>query len=121
MARFVLQPCKLRDERLVPVKGEPPITLNWRELCERLAPSREQKALQVLQLVQVNSYVGTTKNPHGTGKPANFVLMNPDRSGNLAKIMSKDATFAHRLLSVYRVDDVEWDARVTELGASKRP
>lgn len=120
MARFVLQPCKLREERLVPVKGEPPITVDWRGLCEQLAPSRSPEALRTLQLVQVNSYVGTTKNPRG-GKPANFVLTNQDRSGDLARIMSKDATFAGRLLTVFRVEDVQWDARVTELGTSRRP
>ena len=121
MARFVLQPCKLREERLVPVKGEPPITLTWRELCEQLAPSRSLEALRALQFVQVNSFVGTTKHPRGGQLPVNFVLTNQDRSGNISRVMSKDATFAGRLLSVFRVEDVQWDARVTELGASKRP
>lgn len=114
MARFLLQPCKLREEWLVPVKDTQPLTFDWRELCARLAPSREIKALQVLQLLQVYSYVGLTRHPRG-GPPGNFVLTNVDRSGNLGKIVKQDKTFGLRIIEVFRVEEVVWDARIIEL------
>ena len=124
MARFVLQKCKLREHRLVPLKDEPPITLNWRELCKLLAPSRDVRALRVLQQLQTNSFVGLVALPGskpGT-PPGNFVMTNPDLSGDLSRVLGRDASFAARLSVVYRVDDVEWDAKVTEKeGLHQRP
>jgi len=121
VARFVLQPCKLREDWIVPVKDTQPITVDWRELCAQLAPSRDLRALQVLRMLQVNSFVGLTKNPRG-GAPTNFVLLNVDRSGNLEKVIAKDKTFGQRLLTVFRVEDVLWDTKVVELpGEGPRP
>lgn len=114
MARFVLQPCKLREEWLVPVKDVAPLVLSWRELCKKLAPSGDVKALSALRLLQTNSYVGLTRTRSSDPTPRNFVLTNPDRSGYLKRVMDKDASFSSRLIEVYRVEEVEWDAKLVE-------
>lgn len=116
MASFKIQPCKLRAGWLVPTK-DPPLVLNWRELCARLAPSRDLRALQTLQLVQLGSYVGLVIGPNGAR--TNFVLTNTDRSGNLGVVLTRDPSFESRLVEVYRVEAVKWDARVTEHGLVK--
>lgn len=114
MARFVLKPCKLREEWLVPVKDEQPLVLSWRELCKKLAPSGDVKALSALRLLQVNSYVGLTKTRGQGEQVGNFVLTNQDRSGHLKRVMDKDHSFASRLIEVYRVEEVAWDAKLVE-------
>lgn len=114
MARFILQPCKLRDEWLVPVKDEPPIVLSWKELCNKLAPSGDVKALSHLRLLQVNSFVGLTRTRNANGQLGNFILTNVDRSGHLKRVMDKDPTFSSRLVEVYRVEELSWDAKMVE-------
>ncbi len=111
MAKFILQPCKLREEWLVPTK-DPAIRLSWSELCAKLAPSRDERALKSLQLLQIGAFVGLSSR---AGKPpSNFVLLNPDRSGNLKQVLKGDPTFASRLLEVYLVEEARWDSKVVE-------
>lgn len=110
MARFALTPCKLRADRFVPQDGDP-IDLDWRTLCERLAPSRSRTALITLRQVQQGAYVGLVRGPGG---PRTFLLANADRSGDLTGILKKDPSFADRLLEVWRVDQVKWDCKTTE-------
>jgi hypothetical protein len=117
MARFVLQPCRFREGWLVPVKDESPLVVDWRELSARFAPSKEPRALSVLRLLQTGAYLGLVKGPRG---PSNFVVVNPDRSGNITKIVKRDPSFAGRLISAYRVDEVQWaDGAMVELGGSR--
>lgn len=118
MARFKLRPCKLREDQLVPSK-EPDLVLDWRELVRQLAPSREIRARQNLHQLQPQAFVGLLQHSKG---PVNFVLLNADRSGYLGTIMAKDATFAGRLLEVYRVEEAVWDSKVSEVpGVSSGP
>jgi hypothetical protein len=118
VASFRLQPCKLREQWLVPSK-EPAFVLSWPELCAKLAPSKDERALRALQLIQIGSYVGLVSRPPKmvAGPPSNFVLLNHDRSGNLGAVLSKDPTLGPRLVEVYRVEEVQWDARVVEIGS----
>jgi hypothetical protein len=119
MAKFVLCPCKLREGWATPIKDADLLTLNWKELCQLLAPSRDRRAMSVLRLLQAESLVGLTLS---NGVKTNFVLTNLDRSGDMGKVLKQDKTFASRLISVYRVVSVEWDSRIVEIpGAGPRP
>jgi hypothetical protein len=117
VALIRLKRSKLRDQWLVPTK-EPAIDLSWSELCAKLAPSNDPRALRSLQLLQMGAYVGlVSRPPKMPGPPSNFVLLNQDRSGSLNAVLSKDPTFGDRLLEVYRVEEVQWDGRVVEIGS----
>lgn len=118
MARIVLQPCKLREDEFVPTKEQPSV-FDWKQLSKKLAPSRDIKARHNLLLLQPQAFVGLLVTSKGA---SNFVLMNENRSGNIATIVARDPSFLDRLLEVYRVEEVTRDASVSEMpGFSKGP
>lgn len=112
-ARFVIQPCKLREDRLTPVKGSEPLTLSWKELAKKLAPSANAQALRTLYYVQTGAYVGLLKHP-ATGQPVNFCFVAQDRSGNVAEVLRRDPSFAHRLIEVFLVKEADRGVRLSE-------
>ena len=115
MAKFVLQPCHLRDFKFAPIKGTEPTTFDWEELRQKLAPSNERSALHNLRALRIGSYVGLLKDlKTPNGRPGNFVLFNLDRSARLDWLLKQQPTFEERLLEVYRVDEVLWDSKVEE-------
>jgi hypothetical protein len=123
VARFVLQPCHLRDNRFAPTKGSEPVVLDWKSLREKLAPSGERAALMNLRGARIGCFVGLIKDPKNLDgrTPRNFMLMNLDRSARLDWLLKKDPSFETRLLEVYRVEDVRWDSVVEEFGTPELP
>ena len=114
MARFVVQPCRLLLHTFVPARGAEPITLDWPKLRELLAPSRDRQALVNLRSLKVGAFAGLLKTQQ-PGKLTNFVFMNNDRSGRAEWLIRKDPSFEPRLHSVYRMEMVTWDDRVSEI------
>jgi hypothetical protein len=115
MASFVLQPCKIRENRLVPTKDEA-VTLSWDDFCKRLAPSRSLRAKSNLRRAGTNAFIGLLRNAQ-TQEPCNFILQNQDRSGSIEWLLKQDPSFSNRLLEVYRVESAEWDIKLEELGS----
>lgn len=118
MARFVLQPCKLRAGWIVPLKNTDTVTLGWDELKTRLAPSGEYKARSALRAMQPGGFVGLLKSRGD--RITNFVFVNIDRSGNVGWWMKSDPTLEDRLVEVFRVEEVVWDDSMAELGYTKK-
>ena len=129
MARFVLTPCRLREDRLVP-DGEP-IELDWPKVAALLAPSRSYEALMTLRRMSTNAYVGLKMKPLPIGvyipperkaavnaerakQPVNFLFLTPDRSNEIGWLLKKSPSFLDDLLKVYRVDVALYDAKVEE-------
>jgi len=121
LARFVLQPCHLREGRLAPIKGAAPVVFNWVELVAALAPSKEPRAKMTLRSMQPGAYVGTVSDTVDSKVIRNFILVNQDRSAQLDWVLKKDPGFERRLISVYRVDDVKWEAAVREFDTPGLP
>lgn len=121
MARFVLQPCRLREGRLTPIKGAKAVVFNWVELVAALAPSKEPRAKMTLRSMQPGAYVGTVKDPLNPNVVRNFILVNQDRSAQLEWVLKKDPGFENRLVDVYRVDEVKWEAVVHEFDTPGLP
>ena len=110
--QFVLQPCKLRNSDFVPTKDEV-VTFSWKEMLNRFAVSGTRQAVLNVRGIKLGSFIGMAVDPR-TGKPTNFYLWNPDFSGSLVGKIKKDPGFTDRILEVYRVEHVEWDAQVKE-------
>lgn len=121
MARFVLQPCHLREGRLAPIKGTAPVVFNWVELVDALAPSKEPRAKMTLRSMRPGAYVGTVKDQRDPKVVRNFLLLNQDRSAQLDWVLNKDPGFESRLVDVYRVDEVKWEAVVHEFDTPGLP
>ena len=111
MATFVLRKCKLRDGWLVPVKNNEPVVLDWAAVCKLLAPSKTAEAMKALRLMTVSSYVGLVQ---ANGRISNFVVRNPDLSGDIRATVKRDPTFAQRLVDAYRVESVDWEDKMIE-------
>jgi len=120
MSRFVLQPCRLREDRLVPEKGSEPITMTWRELAGKLAPSNRFEALKTLQHVQNGAFVGLLDRGEGL-PPSNFCFVAQDRSGNISEVIRRSPAFAKRLIEVYRVLEADRGTGMIEPGTTERP
>jgi hypothetical protein len=116
MARFVLQPCKLREDRLVPIKGAENEEVTWRELVVKLAPSADIKALRTLYYIQQGAFIGLLQHPKNPNKEVNFCFVAQDRSGSVAAILRRDPSFAKRLTKVYSVISADRGAQLAEQG-----
>ena len=117
MARYLLQPCKLREDRIVPIKNVGPVEFTWKELVERLAPSRTDKALKSLYFLQPGSFVGLLKHPHPRKRErevVNFVYVGQGRTGIISGPLARDPSFASRVIEVYRVERADRGMKVSE-------
>lgn len=112
MSRFVLLPHRLREDRLVPIKGAEPIVLNWRELAAKLAPSNRIEAVKTLRHMQRGAFVGLLK--QGKREPSNFCFIAQDRSGKISNIIRRNPSFGSNLLEVYRVVESDWGSVMLE-------
>jgi len=112
LARFVLQPCKIRSSQFVDLKDEP-VELDWPKLVELLAPSHSFEGLMNLRRLSVGAYIGLARHPHA-GVAGNFLFVNPGRSGGFKWLLRSDPDFAKRVISVYRVCSLLWDHNFSE-------
>lgn len=106
MSRFVIMPCRLREDRFVPEKECSPLELDWRELAKKLAPSNRIEALKTLKHIQTGAYVGLLNQGRGR-PPSNFVYIAQDRSGNAAGLIRNDPSFGSKLIEVYKVVEAD--------------
>ena len=118
MARFVLMPCKLREDRLVPIKDAEVEEVTWRELVAKLAPSASIKALRTLYYIQRGAYLGLLKHPRNAEKEVNFCFVAQDRSGSVSEVLRRDPSFGRRLTTVYQVVEADRGAQLFEQGPS---
>jgi len=109
MARFRLQPCLLRESRLVPT-SDPPQNLDWKGLVALF--SKAERVSRYLRQLRQGCYVGTIQRPNQPFRV--FVLFNPNSSTSVAWRLRDDPAFAASLLSVYRVEEMAWDSVVEE-------
>jgi hypothetical protein len=115
MSRFVLKPCRLRDGKLVPEKESESITMTWRELVSKLAPSNRVEALKTLQYLQRGAFVGLLDRG-GNMPPSNFCFVAQDRSGNISEVIRRNPSFSRKLKEVYQVVELERDSGMMESG-----
>ena len=115
MARYVLQPCKVREDQLVPQKDTEPVTFDWPQLCAKFASFKGQGRVALLNLghLRVSGFLGLIRSAK-EGQVTNFILLNQDRTGSIDWLMKKDPTFESRLIEVYRVEVAERDAKLLE-------
>ena len=115
MARFILTPCHLREDRVVP-SGDA-VELDWPKLAALLAPSRTMNALMTLRRMKVDQYVGLVKVP--TGGTTNFLFQSPDRTNDIAWLLKKDPTFPATLDVIYRCELAQLDAKMEEFSSGE--
>lgn len=124
MARFVLTPCHIREDRVVP-SGDA-VELDWPKVAALLAPSQSPQALTTLTRMRTNSYVGLlrpTKVPQQTKVlpsralepvPTNFIFLNDNRGNEIGWLLKRQPDFPDRVEQIYRVDVALFDTKIEE-------
>jgi len=118
MAKFVLQPCKIRGDRVVPTK-DPPVELDGRQLIAKLAPNRLPHNLLRLRQARLGSFIGRCKGSR-SGREVLFTVWNPDRSNKIGWLLKQDAAFPDRLIEIYRLVEADWGSRFVEADSGKK-
>lgn len=118
MACFVLQPCKLREDKFVPLRNEQLVTLtSWADLCRffgKNPKNQRDPGLRTLLSMDTSGYLGILRKPEGGTRI--FHLWNRGRGNKVGWLIKKLPEFPSLLERVYFVQKVEWDAKTTELG-----
>jgi hypothetical protein len=112
VSRFVLRPCKIREDRVV-VTEKDPLVLNARELVTKFSPRRLQRELMALKNARLNSFIGLCKGSR-SGQTVPFIIWNQDRSNKIRWLLKRDAAFPDRLLEIYRLEEIDWGSRFDE-------
>jgi len=117
MSRFVLQPCRIREDRVVPTKDEP-VVLDAKELITKFAPNRVPKEKLAVRMARLGSFLGLCKGSR-SGRTVPFIIWNPDRSNKIRWLLKQDEAFPDRLLEIYRLQEVDWGSSVEEIPSGK--
>lgn len=115
MARFILTPCRIREDRVVP--DDEPVELDWPKLASLLAPSRSHQALMTLRRLKVDQYVGLVKQPDGSS--TNFLFQSPDHTNDIGWLLKKNPAFPKQLDVIYRVELAQLDAKIEEFSSGE--
>jgi len=111
MARFVLQPCGVREDRFVLRRKEEPVEFDWPSLRAKFVPSGSRAGQANLCRLEPMMYVGLIRTRRGIG---NFILQNQGRNGMAAFMLRKDPFFLERVEEVYRVEEADYGHRCAE-------
>lgn len=115
MARFELQPCKVRGTRIVPTEGEVLVIESLSELINRFCKKPSPRERTLIQAIKRDAFVGTTKGSV-TGKETMFVLFNHNRASNEFGWLTRGNKEAlDNLMEVFKVVDVQWDSSFSEV------
>ena len=114
MAKFVMLPCKVREDRIVPQKGAAPVEMTGLQVIERfLLDVRQPADLYAFRSLAPESFIGLATSALN-GRPVRFYIRNTDLSGDISWVLKRSPTFADRLLEVWKIDQAEWDSKVLE-------
>lgn len=112
MATFVLRPCRVRHYKLVEDRDAKAVSFDWDELRSLLAPTRSMNALRVLTSIRPGAFIGLVR----TGSAlTNFLLYNPDQTGDMRQLLKADPGWADRVECAYKVLDATFDRSVVEI------
>ena len=111
MSEVVLQPAKLRDDKFVLQRGADALTLGWKALRERFAPTEATTALTLLRMLKPGTFVGMRQ--RGRAQTM-FVLDAAGCSSRIRGLTKKDPAFSTELVEVFLVRETRWDASMTE-------
>jgi hypothetical protein len=118
VSRFVLQPSKIREDRVVPT-GDEDLVLDTKELVTKFAPSRARPELAKLRSIRLGGFLGRAKSGR-TGQDVLFFIWNHDRSNKLGFLLKSDPGFPDRMKEIYRVAEVDWGCRFEEVESGKK-
>jgi hypothetical protein len=110
MTKLVLRPCRVRST-FFSTEEEDPVTYDLKQLRNELTNTYDRLESHKISMLQQDAYIGSSQT--ATGNKI-FVLINPDKSGNIAWVLAKDPSFRDRILKVYKVQSIDWGSQIEE-------
>jgi len=108
-------PCKLREDRLVPVKGAEQRIFTETGAIEHFKLDIGKPAdVAILRSLNPAAYIGMVRSKLN-GSPVRFYARNHDLSGDVSWVLKQDPTFSDRLLEAWLVVSSQWDSKVIEI------
>lgn len=116
--RFVLQPARFREDKIVDTDDPPLVIESVRVLVEKFAPAKKHQLVQ-LRSFRSEAFVGWARGlKHGVSAP--FLIWNPDRSNKVGWVLKTDPTFPSRVTECYRVVSMNWGTSIVEAESGKK-
>lgn len=115
MERFVLQPARVRGDRVNPLKAEEAVELDWQGLVGLVGGSQSPQALMTLRRMKAADFVGIR---NLGGNTTNFLISTPGGSGRIGFITKKNPTFPAEVQQVFQVIEAEYETSILEAEAS---
>lgn len=108
MSRYVLQKCRIRDNRIVPQRDCETEVLDWAQLKQRVGCA-DINTSKMLYGLRRGDYVGTRTR---AGKSNVFAVAKT--SGHIDWLLKQLPDFPDTVLELYRVEEVVLDTSIRE-------
>jgi hypothetical protein len=111
VSTYILQRCKLRNDRVVPLKEEAQVW-SWGRLLEHFVPARRVHEAKRLLAIRVGSYIAL--GPSRFGGVAAVVVNVPDQTNSLRFFLRKQPHLVDAIQEIWWVRDVLGSSRIEE-------
>jgi hypothetical protein len=118
LSRFELQPCKIRDDKVVP-SGEENIVLNLAEFVKAFSVTGHHIDRVKMRQARIGGFIGVCVGSRSK-RDTLFVIWRPDRGNGIDFLLKRDRTFPDRCKTIFKVVEADWGSRVTEPDTGKK-
>jgi len=116
--RFVLQPCKIREDRVV-ASGDDNLVKTMAEFVKFFTVSGNRDERLKMRSARLGAYIGVCLGSR-TKQPVLFVIWHPARENVIDFLLRKDRSFPERCHTIFKVLEADWGSRVTEPVSGKK-
>lgn len=116
--RFELQPCKIREDRVVPT-GEESLVFTMPEFVKNFTVTGQRDERVKMRQARTGAFIGVCDGSR-TKQPTLFVIFRNDRANAIDFLLKRDRSFPERCKTIFRVVEADWGSRVTEPFSGKK-
>jgi hypothetical protein len=116
--RFELQPCKIREDRVVP-SGEENVVFTMPEFVKNFSVTGMRDERVKLRQARIGAFIGVCTGSRSK-QPTLFVIWRNDRDNVIDYLLKRDRSFPERCQTIFKVVDADWGSRVTEPFSGKK-
>ena len=119
LSRFELQPCKIREDRVVP-SGEENLVFDLAEFVKAFSITGNIHVDRAkIRQTRVGGYIGVCTGSRSK-RDTLFVIWRPDRGNGIDFLLRLDRTFPERCKVIFKVIEADWGSRVIEPDSGKK-
>ena len=115
---FILEPSKIRDDKIVP-NGEELLVLTLKEFLEGMRATGHREERVKLRQARTGGFIGFSIGPR-TKQLCLFVIWRPDRGNDIEFLLRRDRGFPERCQKIFRIVKADWGSRMAEPFSGKK-